>query len=1047
MGCDLKRKSMSKYDDLVRKLKEIFQIDKPELDFGVYRILNARSAEINDYLDNRLKAKVEASLSESGDSSTRQLQTELDEAVKNAVNIGMNPDDVPRIIELRSKLSRGISASVDYENSVFTHLLTFFTRYYDSGDFISQRRYKGDTYSVPYSGEEVMLHWANKDQYYTKSGENFTNYAIKLEDGRAVRFKLIEAEISKDNRKDSDKDRRFVLAENIKNKLIDEDGDESYEELNAISEEQGDLVIRFEYKAMPKGTKQDDLVSEAVRSILSKDFVISNWIELAKRIPTEKNPNRSLLEKCLLDFTAKNTADYFIHKDLSGFLSKELDTYIKNEVMNLDDIQSAQTFSEIEKNLRIIQTLRTISLDLISFLSQLENFQKKIWLKKKFIVSANYLITLDLVPQSLYSDIAKNEKQWNQWDGLGLLEGKLNELVHLGKSGDLDYLNLHPHLLVDTSLFELNFKSSLLANIDDLDEKLNGTLVHGDNFQALNIIQEKYLNKIDAMYIDPPYNTNATEIIYKNGYKQSSWMSLIYSRLELSKRLLKKTGALAATIDDYEVTKLGEMLDICFGEENRLGNIAIRINPKGRMTNRKVSLTHEYALIYGASELSSVKKLPVAPEEKTHNYKQDNDGSWFLPVNLRKQGVDSEAKRSDGTYFDRFYPIYLEPSTGRISVEEELEVKILPIDSTGQERIWRRGKKDISSLFEMGDVWASKTKDGYQIYFKFRGGLDGKMVQSLWTDSKYSASDHGTRILDNLLGKREQFSYPKSPYAVEDTILAMTDNKAALICDYFAGSGTTGHAVISLNRQDKGLRKYILVEQGEYFETVTKPRIQKTVYAPDWKDGRPDSHKNGVSHILKTIKIESYEDALNNIQLKRSEAQADMLNELSDQVRDDYLMHYMLDIESEKSLLNIGDFRKPFNYQLNIAVDSAGAFARQNIDLVETFNYLLGLKVKHFDYQLNHGFVAVTGYLPSGEKTLVLWRDVEIVDYEALNRLCERLAINPADSEYDVVFINGDHNIPSVFTNLENEGGITKTLKIRQIENEFLTKMFSVETN
>jgi adenine-specific DNA-methyltransferase len=128
-----------------------------------------------------------------------------------------------------------------------------------------------------------------------------------------------------------------------------------------------------------------------------------------------------------------------------------------------------------------------------------------------------------------------------------------------------------------------------------------------------------------------------------------------------------------------------------------------------------------------------------------------------------------------------------------------------------------------------------------------------------------------------------------------------------------------------------------------------------------------------------------------------------------------------------------------------VSVDSAGAYEELTIDLVETFNYLIGLRVKHMDMQLKLGFVAVTGVLPSGEKALLLWRDVETLDYDKLNRLCEKLAINPADSEFDVVYVNGDHNIPAVFTSTEAEGGVTKTLKIRQIEPEFMSRMFNTE--
>ncbi len=243
----------------------------------------------------------------------------------------------------------------------------------------------------------------------------------------------------------------------------------------------------------------------------------------------------------------------------------------------------------------------------------------------------------------------------------------------------------------------------------------------------------------------------------------------------------------------------------------------------------------------------------------------------------------------------------------------------------------------------------------------------------------------------------------------------------------------------------KGNRKYILVEQGDYFDTVLKPRIQKVVYSAEWKGGKATASQTGISHAFKVLKIESYEDTLNNLQLLRSEVQQSLLDNLPPTAQEDYLLRYLLDVESRGSLLSVAHFNKPFDCKLKVTIDSAGAYEESAIDLVETFNYLIGLRVKHIDMQMEKGFVSITGRMPSGEKTLVLWRDVERVNYEALNRLCEKLAINPADSEFEVVYINGDHNIPAVFTTTEEEGGITKTLKIRQIESEFLQRMFSME--
>ncbi|MCB1658355.1 MAG: site-specific DNA-methyltransferase, partial [Pseudomonadales bacterium] len=230
-------------------------------------------------------------------------------------------------------------------------------------------------------------------------------------------------------------------------------------------------------------------------------------------------------------------------------------------------------------------------------------------------------------------------------------------------------------------------------------------------------------------------------------------------------------------------------------------------------------------------------------------------------------------------------------------------------------------------------------------------------------------------------------------------------------------------------------------------DTVLKPRIQKVVFSENWKEGKAQANNtgnyNGISHAFKVLKIESYEDTLNNLELIRTKPQADWVNNLPPDERSQYLMHYMLTLESKKSLLSVTDFLKPFNYQLNITTDSAGAYQTRTVDLVETFNYLLGLRVKQIDMQLEKGFVQVIGTLPNGESALVFWRDCDKIGYEQLNKLLDKLHINPRDTEYDVIYVNGDHNIPTVFQSTNDEGGITRSQKIRQIESEFLDKMFA----
>jgi len=1030
-------KQNPKFQELVAKLREIFQIDRPELDFGIYRILNARAGEINDYLENRLAEKVSVVLTAGHTVGSQQLEAELREAEKNAQALGVSSDSVPKVVELRARLKEASTGANEHENAVFSHLLSFFSRYYNNGDFISQRRYKGDTYAIPYAGEEVMLHWANKDQYYTKSGENFANYSFKLteesdEPGRIVHFRLISADTAKDNRKDNDKERRFALIEQKTVTRIAEDGDEYEEVLLPVEEVGGELIIRFEYAVQPKGTRQDSLAAKAVSAVLDDAAVKARWLDLSNRAPTEKNPQRTLLEKHITDYTTKNAADYFVHKDLGSFLRRELDFYIKTEVMHLDDIQNIEAFAGIEKNLRMIQCLRAIALELIAFLAQLEDFQKKLWLKKKFVVSSHYCITLDRVPEILWTEIVANERQWEQWKQLGMWDGN--------GTGTLEDLKAAPYRMVDTSLFVAKFKATLLQQLSSIDDDVNGLLIHSDNFQALSLLQEKYRQQVKYIYIDPPYNTNSTPILYKNEYRHSSWMSLLQDRLQKGMSLLKYDGVKTVAIDDSEMVNLSKVMEQV-APSHTLSKVTVVHNPKGSIT-KNFNRTHEYALFLTRDGLSGIARTL-----------EEND----TPRKMRRWGENS--RRIDRR--PSFYPIYVmdgqvvdigsvpdndfHPSGKNIHFPDG-RVEVWPIDQEGVERRWNFGLDSIRQNLDR--IAAIKVGNDWDLFVTH----EQTVPKTVWSGGEFDAGNYGNSLLIDMLGEK-RFDFPKSIHLVKKCIsLAAKAEDDDVVLDYFGGSGTTAHAVIELRREALAVGAnpklgFLLVEQGEYFETVTKPRTIKAVYSTQWKGGKPTAPETGISYCFKVIKLESYEDTLNNLQLHRTPAQGDLLSKLPEQANDDYLLHYMLNVESRDSLLSVDDFKKPFDFTLNVTVDSAGAFEPRSIDLVETFNYLIGLRVRHTDAQPERGFVTVSGTLPSGESCLVLWRDCELLDYEGVTKLCDKLAINPADNEFDVVYLNGDHNIATLLTQTLDEGGATRALKLRQIEPEFLQRMFSVEEN
>ena len=202
---------------LLKILNEIFQLDQSDLDFGIYRIMNSKSKEINEFLDNDLLSSVASAFSSNDNSA---IQKELDELINTLTNAGINADDSPKVQELKDCLSSS-STSSNLENDVFSHLANFFKRYYKDGDFVSLRRYKKDTYAIPYEGEEVKLHWANSDQYYIKSGEYFRDYTFTV-NSKIIHLKLSDAETESNNNKaTSDKERRFVILEDNPCEVID----------------------------------------------------------------------------------------------------------------------------------------------------------------------------------------------------------------------------------------------------------------------------------------------------------------------------------------------------------------------------------------------------------------------------------------------------------------------------------------------------------------------------------------------------------------------------------------------------------------------------------------------------------------------------------------------------------------------------------------------------------------------------------------------------------------------------------------------------------
>ena len=1005
-------------------LRELFQFDCADLDFGIYRIMNRKREVIERFITDDLPKAVAEQLDSGALADQAQAAAELEEVAQqikstlagDAIDADGNlvkfqdADIGKKYLALKAKAGGGQGRDA-LEAAIFNHLYSFFSRYYQDGDFISKRRYsKRQRYAIPYNGEEVHLHWANSDQYYIKTGEYFRDYSFAVRD-ITVHFKLQIADVEQDNVKG---DTRFFLP---------------CAEAPDWDEEAERLDIPFEYRPLTeqegitygKKNQQETIITKAVAEIPKQ---LDKVPDVLAALTGEKRRNDdgqavSFLEHHLRQYTRRNTSDFFIHKDLKGFLVRELDFYLKNEVLNLGDMEVAGE-DRAAGWFQMMRTIRSVGDQIIDFLDQIESFQKMLWEKRKFVTETQYCIAVGHIDEGFYEDIAGCEAQWDEWKALFSIDEDPIDLFNAGKDKigkRVAFLKAHSTLVLDSKHFGQGFMDRLLGGFDDLDEITDGLLLHGENWQALNLMSELYRGQVKSIYIDPPYNTGPSEILYKNSYKDSSWLTMMENRLIAGKKLLSENSIQCTTIDDVEFHKLREVIAQVFGEQNIAGIAVVKNNPSGRSTVKGFSIAHEYAIFCSLSDDVTLGTIPRSEEQLSQYPEEDEKGKFQWRNFIRSGGANDFRSARPRLH----YPLIITGDRVRLpdiewnSLTKKWELietllkndqVVWPISNDGTEYTWRLG---IESLEErIGDLRVRRMNDGRTaIESKFRLDEEGVLPKTIWDEKHVNATAYGTTLLRNIMGERQAFSFPKSVYAIEKSLRVCCNDINGTILDYFAGSGTTGHAVINLNREDGGQRKFILVEMGEYFDTVLLPRIKKVAFTPEWKDGNPkrmatpEEAERGP-RIVKYMRLESYEDALNNIDFDEDSAQQALQF-------DDYLLKYMLQWETKRSatLLNVEKLSQPFRYTLHIHAN--GQTRQQIADIPETFNYLLGLRVetRRVYYDDDRRYLVYRGQIDQ-QRIAVIWRETQGWDEAALVRDKEFVAEQKLTDGADEVYVNGD---------------------------------------
>jgi adenine-specific DNA-methyltransferase len=939
--------------------------------------MNFKRKEIEKFIEQDLIVEAERQFQEYNQAGQADLKSEVDklraeivrdfgEGTLDSVGNVKKNEDAPKVkLYLdKKKLLEEAKVTQSQISDVFNHIYEFFSRYYDKGDFIPKRRYGGkNKYYIPYNGEEVALYWATKDMYYVKTGEFFKKYSFRT--GRyLVTFVLTEAKVEVGNIKGEKK--YFLL---------------SPDDPVTIDDAAGLVEIRFNYRGLSEEESsrlgkldvQATLVNEAIEKIASmlKDSAVVGILK--PRAEGEK----PLLEKHLNSYVERNTRDFFIHKNLKGFLESELDFYLKNEVWSLSDLEAAD-----ENGAKILaakaKAIHNIAAKIIEFLNQIEDFQKKLYEKKKLVLRTDYCITLDRVPVEFYEEIGRNERQVQEWKQLFKLdEITKNSLQNtVGKPTlDENFLKTHKYLVLDTAFFPEEFKFRLLESYDNLDEVVGGVIIKSENYQALNLLRKKYRDKIACIYIDPPYNTGNDEFVYKDNYQHSSWISLLLDRAELSREMLSDKGSIFVSCDDNELSRLNLLLSSVYGATNFIATIIWKKVHTRKNSAKYFSVSHDYIPCF-AKNRSSWKRILLPREDLSAYSNPDNNpkGPW----------------KADPVYANNPYDVdYI--------ITKPSGVQLKP----PRGRFWRFSEKKFKEKVAAGDViWGEGSS--YPLVKRYLSEVQQGLVPVTFFDIEFAGDNaFAAQEFRDMFGNAGLISYPK-PTKLIQRLAQLTSTQEDIVLDFFAGSGTTGHAILNLNNKDGSKRKYILVEMADYFEALLKPRIQKVMYSKEWKEGKPASNE-GISHFFKYMVLEQYEDALNNIVFKTTgnTIQETLLS------FDDYFLHYMLDYETRESptRLMVDRFVKPFDYKIRTINSTEEKTVA--VDLVETFNYLLGLTVEKFQRFIDNERIyrVVFGKLEN-QSVCVIWRDLEQIDLEKDKQFIESKIL--ASKNFDFIYVNGD---------------------------------------
>lgn len=584
----------------VQLMSQLFQLDEAErLDFGIYRIIKRHNQEVQEFLGEvvseggnkvltggKLSEIIEKAFAVEDDEQAADDRFRIREIEKKlglslglpaeALNAKLSelekiPATKDLVEEYRSRkehLEASGTAEAD-RVEVFNRLYQFFDRHYQDGDFIVERRYgKDGSRYIRSTGDDTEFHFATEDMYYIKSGDIFTDFPVTLNYGQQIVFTLDPETLEKT---------RSTLRPT----------DKAHYELHEVTRnEQGKVIVVLKYLKNAQTDKEKERIAVEVHKACGGD-------------PAE-------IKRWLNQFIARNQSDFFIHKRLKETLTEDLNIFIKTEVLDADQLMGGGDLPQ--RMIKVGRVVRQIGLQIINFLAVLEDFQRRLWEKKKLVFETRYVITLDRI-EALAGEqwltprldaIIKGQQA--EWRELGLGNITKPDQCRVEKESNLFAKSAHRWLPlpVDTANFDEAFKWDILSSVTEscsLDEAIDAVAIHSDNWQALNTLYQKYSGTIQTTYIDPPYNKDGDGFPYKDSYRHSTWSTMIVDRLFLISQFMKSNGIFFGSIGKDEQYPFKFALDTVFGRKNRVEEI-IWLKNTNKNQSPTYSNNHEYVHVY-----------------------------------------------------------------------------------------------------------------------------------------------------------------------------------------------------------------------------------------------------------------------------------------------------------------------------------------------------------------------------------------------------------------------------------------------------------------